>query len=213
MLQFITSPTDKMSISDEIEKVVEGGCRWVQLRMKNSSDEEIIDMAGKAKEICKAKDCILVIDDHVEIAKKLELDGVHLGKLDMPVDEARRFLGDEYIIGATANTFADIEAVRHKDIDYIGLGPFRFTTTKDNLSPIIGLDGYADIMKKVNDASIALPIVAIGGIRYEDVEAVMNTGVSGIAVSGGILNAADMVEETRRMTALLETIRDKRLNY
>ena len=82
MLQFITHPTEKMTILEEIEKVVAGGCKWVQLRMKDASREEIIATARNAKDICKAHDCILVIDDHVDIAKELELDGVHLGKND-----------------------------------------------------------------------------------------------------------------------------------
>lgn len=122
MLQFITHPSDKMTLLEEIGKVVEGGCKWVQLRMKDAPRDEIVETAKKAKEICKEHDCILVIDDYVDIAKELELDGVHLGKDDMPPVEARELLGEEYIIGVTANTFDDIQAVRHLDIDYIGLG-------------------------------------------------------------------------------------------
>ena len=151
MLQFITHPSENMTILEEIENVVAGGCKWVQLRMKDAEKEEIKEVARKAKEICKKNDVILVIDDYVDIAKELELDGVHLGKNDMPVDEARKLLGEEFIIGATANTFEDIEALRHTDIDYIGLGPFRFTSTKKNLSPVIGIDGYAEIGERRGD--------------------------------------------------------------
>ncbi len=213
MLQFITHPSENMTILEEIENVVAGGCKWVQLRMKDAEKEEIKEVARKAKEICKKNDVILVIDDYVDIAKELELDGVHLGKNDMPVDEARKLLGEEFIIGATANTFEDIEALRHTDIDYIGLGPFRFTSTKKNLSPVIGIDGYAEIMRRKAESSINLPIVAIGGICYDDINDIMDTGISGIAVSGSLINAKNMTEETRKMISLLESIVEKRLNF
>ena len=213
MLQFITHPSENMTILEEIEKVVAGGCKWVQLRMKDAEKEEIKEVARKAKEICKKNDVILVIDDYVDIAKELELDGVHLGKNDMPVDEARKLLGEEFIIGATANTFEDIEALRHTDIDYIGLGPFRFTSTKKNLSPVIGIDGYAEIMRRKAESSINLPIVAIGGICYDDINNIMDTGISGIAVSGSLIKAKNMTEETRKMISLLESIVEKRLNF
>lgn len=213
MLQFITHPSENMTILEEIENVVAGGCKWVQLRMKDAEKEEIKEVARKAKEICKKNDVILVIDDYVDIAKELELDGVHLGKNDMPVDEARKLLGEEFIIGATANTFEDIEALRHTDIDYIGLGPFRFTSTKKNLSPVIGIDGYAEIMRRKAESSINLPIVAIGGICYDDINDIMDTGISGIAVSGSLIKAENMTEETRKMISLLESIVEKRLNF
>lgn len=213
MLQFITHSSENMTILEEIENVVAGGCKWVQLRMKDAEKEEIKEVARKAKEICKKNDVILVVDDYVDIAKELELDGVHLGKNDMPVDEARKLLGEEFIIGATANTFEDIEALRHTDIDYIGLGPFRFTSTKKNLSPVIGIDGYAEIMRRKAESSINLPIVAIGGICYDDINDIMDTGISGIAVSGSLINAKNMTEETRKMISLLESIVEKRLNF
>lgn len=213
MLQFITHSSENITILEEIENVVAGGCKWVQLRMKDAEKEEIKEVARKAKEICKKNDVILVIDDYVDIAKELELDGVHLGKNDMPVDEARKLLGEEFIIGATANTFEDIEALRHTDIDYIGLGPFRFTSTKKNLSPVIGIDGYAEIMRLKAESSINLPIVAIGGICYDDINDIMDTGISGIAVSGSLIKAKNMTEETRKMISLLESIVEKRLNF
>lgn len=213
MLQFITHPSENMTILEEIENVVAGGCKWVQLRMKDADKEEIKAVARKAKEICKKNDVILVIDDYADIAKELELDGVHLGKKDMPVDEARKLLGEGFIIGATANSFEDIEALRHTDIDYIGLGPFRFTSTKKNLSPVIGIEGYAEIMRRKAESSINIPIVAIGGICYDDINDIMDTGINGIAVSGSLINAENMTEETKRMISLLESIIDKRLNF
>lgn len=210
MLQFITHPSGKMTVMEEIRNVVEGGCKWVQLRMKDAARDEIIATAKEAKEICKGHGCILVIDDHADIAKELELDGVHLGKNDMPPTEAREFLGEEYIIGVTANTFDDIQTVRHLDIDYIGLGPFRFTETKAKLSPVLGISGYREIISRKKESDINLPVVAIGGIRYDDIEELMDTDIDGIAVSGSLINATDMTVHTQEMISLLEKIIAKR---
>ena len=203
MLQFITHPSDSMTIIDEIRSVVAGGCGWVQLRMKDASPEEIIAVAKEAKKICKEADCILIIDDYPDIAKELELDGVHLGKNDMPIDEARKILGSDKIIGGTANTFEDVERLYRQGADYIGCGPFRFTTTKKNLSPVLGLEGYQHIVDQMKSHGINLPIVAIGGILESDIKSILATGVSGIAVSGGILNAENPAEEMQRFLKLV----------
>lgn len=202
-----------MTIEEEIRQAVDGGCRWVQLRMKDASRDEIVATAKRAKEICAdVDDCILVVDDHVDIAKELQLDGVHLGKNDMHPDEAREILGSDFIIGATANTFDDVQALRHLDIDYIGLGPLRFTVTKQKLSPVLGLDGYRDIIARMKDASINLPVVAIGGITIADIEDVMATGVRGIAVSGELINADNMTKHTADMISILEKIVERQYN-
>lgn len=212
MLQFITHPHPDITILDEIRAAVAGGCRWVQLRMKDAPADDIIAVARQAKPICTDNDCIFVVDDHVEIAKELQLDGVHLGRNDMAPEEAREILGMEAIIGVTANTFDDVERVRHLDIDYIGVGPFRFTTTKKQLSPVLGIEGYAEIVRRMKESSIRLPIVAIGGITYDDIDEIMATGVNGIAMSGAIVGADDIAAETARIVDRLQHIIDKRLN-
>lgn len=197
MLQFITHPSPRYSIVEEVKMALEGGCRWIQLRMKDASDEEVKAVALEIIPLCKEVDAILVIDDRVEIVKELEVTGVHLGKNDMPLAEARALLEGGPIIGATANTAGDIFTLKGIDVDYVGLGPFRHTTTKEKLSPILGLDGYRKIVKEVREAGINLPIVAIGGITLEDIDKVMATGVNGVAVSGAIINADNPVEYTK----------------
>lgn len=143
-----------------------------------------------------------MLDDRVELAKELMADGVHLGRNDMPVSEARRVLGEEFVIGGTANTFDDVERLWREGADYIGCGPFRFTTTKANLSPVLGIEGYRDIITRMDAAGIDLPVVAIGGILYDDIPAVMATGVHGIALSGAVLDAENPVEEMKRIIEL-----------
>lgn len=200
MIQFITHKNERFGYVDGARLALEGGCRWIQLRMKDATDDEARPIAHKIQQLCKEYGAKFIIDDRVSIVKELGADGVHLGKNDMPVDEARRVLGTEFIIGGTANTFEDIERLARQGADYIGCGPFRFTTTKKNLSPVLGLEGYADIINRMRKANITLPIVAIGGILEEDIPAIMQTGVTGIAVSGAILNADDPAEEMRRFT-------------
>lgn len=201
---FITHPSDRYSIAEEVQMVLEGGCKWIQLRLKDASDEEFRQTALEIIPMCKENEAFLVFDDRVELAMEMGVHGVHLGKNDMDPLQARETMGAEAIIGVTANTAADITRMRGWDVDYVGLGPFRFTTTKQKLSPVLGTDGYTEIVTAVRDAGIMLPIVAIGGITIEDIPSLMATGVNGVAMSGAIINAPDPVAYTRQVLASLE---------
>lgn len=199
MLQFITHPSERYSIAEEVQMALEGGCKWIQLRLKDATDEEFRQTALEIIPMCKENEAFLVFDDRVELAMEMSVHGVHLGKNDMNPLVARETMGAEAIIGCTANTAADIKAFRGWDVDYVGLGPFRHTTTKAKLSPLLGLEGYAAIVKEVRQAVILLPIVAIGGITIDDIAPLMATGVNGVAMSGAIINADDPVDYTRRV--------------
>lgn len=203
MLQFITHYTDTINYLDSVRIALEGGCRWVQLRMKNASVDDIRPIALQAQALCKAAGATFIIDDHVELVKEIHADGVHLGKNDMPIDEARAILGDEFIIGGTANTFEDVLMHYKHGVNYIGCGPFRFTTTKEKLSPVLGLEGYTRIVKQMKEHKINLPIVAIGGINAEDIPALMQTGITGIALSGTVLRADNPVEEMKKLIKMI----------
>lgn len=202
-LQFITHFTDTYTYLDSARMALEGGCRWVQLRMKNAPDAEVEETALQVQQLCREHNATFIIDDRVELVRKLKADGVHLGKNDMPIAEARRILSKGFIIGGTANTFDDVLSHYRAGADYIGCGPFRFTATKEKLSPILGLEGYRSIVQQMREHGIGLPIVAIGGITIDDIPAIMQTGVTGIALSGTILRATDPVEETRRIMECL----------
>lgn len=203
MLQFISHYTDKYSYLDSIRMALEGGCRWVQLRMKDATDDEMRPVALEAQAMCKAAGATFIIDDHVALVKELHADGVHLGKKDMPIKEARAFLGKDFIIGGTANTLEDVKAHYEDGADYIGCGPFRFTTTKKGLSPVLGIEGYRNIVKGMKEAGIDLPIVAIGGITADDIPAIMATGVTGVALSGTVLRAEKPVEEMGKLIKVI----------
>lgn len=204
MIQYISNSNAKYNHLQGIRLALAGGCRWIQLRMKDCADDEIIPVAKQVKELCREYGAKFVIDDNVEIAKLLDLDGVHLGKNDMPVAEARILLGENKIIGGTANTFEDVERIYRDGADYIGCGPFRFTTTKKRLAPILGLEGYRSITSRMKSAGIDIPMVAIGGIKAGDIKDIMQTGVDGIALSGSVLNAENPVEEMKRIIKICE---------
>ncbi len=205
MLMFITHPSERYTIAEEVQMALEGGCRWIQLRLKDATDEEFRETAAEVIPLCKEAEAILVFDDRVDMAREMGVHGVHLGKEDMPPREARELMGPEAIIGVTANTAADILRMRGVDVDYVGLGPFRHTTTKARLAPILGLEGYSKIVAEVASTGMELPIVAIGGITEDDIIPLLKTGVSGIAVSGSIINADDPVEATRRMVEICKS--------
>ena len=204
MVQFISHHTERYTYLDGIRLVLEGGIRWVQLRMKDATDTDFLRVGTEVRKLCTAYHTTFIIDDRVGLVGELGADGVHLGKNDMPICEARRILGPEAIIGGTANTFEDIREHFHASANYIGLGPFRFTTTKEKLSPVLGIDGYRRIMQQVREAGIDIPVVAIGGITSADVSALMQTGIAGIALSGAILRADNPAEEINRLRAIIQ---------
>ena len=203
MIQFISHYSERYSYLDSIQLALEGGCRWIQLRMKDATDDEVRPIAVEAQKLCRAYGAKFIIDDRVALVRELGADGVHLGKNDMPIREARQILGPDYIIGGTANTFEDAKAHYEASADYIGCGPFRFTTTKQKLAPVLGLDGYRQIIQQMRAANINIPIVAIGGITKDDIPAILQTGITGIALSGTVLRADDPIAEMKHIINII----------
>lgn len=203
MLQFITHKTERHDELSGAEAVLQGGCRWIQLRMKDATREELLRTGRQLRELCTAYGATLIVDDHVDIAQQIGADGVHLGKSDMSPADARCILGENMVIGATANALEDIERATLLGADYIGLGPFRFTQTKKNLSPIIGMEGYRTIVAQCRERGILLPIVAIGGITAADITDIMESGVTGIALSGALLHADSPTQETKNIVEII----------
>jgi thiamine-phosphate pyrophosphorylase len=174
-----------------IHNALDNGCDWIQLRFKNGSQHELHSLAERVKIICDVYLASYIINDNVHLAQELDADGVHLGLSDMNTKEARAILGKTKIIGGTANTFDDVVIQVKNGCDYIGLGPYKYTKTKENLSPVLGLAGYHSIIKRMTDQNIEIPIFAIGGIELENIDSLMKTGIYGIAVSGLITQSED----------------------
>lgn len=197
-IQFITHTTSSISYEESAMLALQGGCRWIQLRIKGASDDEVEPVALRLLKACHEADATFILDDRVELCKKIKADGVHLGRHDMPVNQAREYLGHEFIIGGTANTFDEIRTLKYQSADYIGCGPYRYTTTKENLAPLLGPDGYTKIMQQVKAEELRIPICAIGGITLDDVIPILQTGIKGIAISGAVLRADNPVEMMQR---------------
>ena len=216
-LQFITHYTEKYSYIDSAKIALEGGCRWIQLRMKDVPETTLEHHALIIQEMCRNYGATFIIDDNVFLAKKIKADGVHLGKNDMPITEARRILGEDFIIGGTVNTFEDILKITNSlsltansqrpMVNYFGCGPFRFTQTKQKLSPILGIEGYKEIVKKKNEHNIDIPIVAIGGIVNADIPHILETGIEGIALISSVLRAENPIEEMKNIVSILKNFK------
>lgn len=204
-LHYISQQPEGGTHITAIKAALESGVKWIQLRVKGQPKEDTLGYAVYARELCNKYGAKLIVNDHPDIALKAGAYGLHLGLQDMPVAEARAIVGNKMIIGGTANTFEHIKQRVAEGVDYIGLGPYRFTTTKQKLSPILGLEGYADIMKQVRLAGIQTPIIAIGGIELKDINAIRATGLYGVAVSGAITYAADTSATVQQMYQQLNT--------
>lgn len=208
-LQYISQENKAADHLQQIERFCKGGGRWVQLRMKAVSAELFMETAQSARTICDRYGAKLIINDNVQIARAVKADGVHLGSEDMHPSLARELLGQNAIIGGTANTFYDIQQLAKAKVDYIGLGPYRFTPTKKNLSPVIGQEGLEVVMAYCKEYKIEIPIVAVGGIREDDIVDVLSYGAYGIAVSGLLSDTGDKTEQIQRIHNKLEDAKVK----
>ena len=203
-LQFITHYNSKYSYIDSAKLALEGGCRWIQLRMKDTDTSLVEDTAIVIQKMCKDYGATFIVDDHVLLAKKINADGVHLGKNDMPIAEARKALGNSFIIGGTVNSFEDIlNTLQSATPDYFGCGPFRFTATKKNLAPILGCEGYQAIVEKMKNMNINSPLIGIGGIEKSDIPMLLESGLTGIALSSSILKACNPIKEMRDIVEMI----------
>ncbi|MBQ7042028.1 MAG: thiamine phosphate synthase [Muribaculaceae bacterium] len=203
-LQFITHCNNKYSHIESALIALKGGCRWIQLRMKGASESLLEEAAIIIQRMCKDYGATFIIDDNVFLAKKLKADGVHLGKNDMTITTARKILGDRFIIGSTVNSFNDIlSVIQVATPNYFGCGPLRFTSTKKNLAPTLGYDGYKNIILKMRGQKINIPLIAIGGICKNDIPILLNDGINGIALSSSVLNADNPIKEMNQIKNII----------
>lgn len=183
-----------------IRNALDNGIQWVQVRWKNAPENELISLCETSKKLCSEYQAVCIINDHVQIAKEIDAEGVHLGLDDCSVDEARLVLGENSIIGGTANTLSDVIRRIKEPCDYIGLGPLRFTTTKEKLSPVLGFEGYRKIIDGLREQSIDIPkIFAIGSVDFEDILPLQEIGIYGFAVSGLITKQPEIINELKKV--------------
>jgi thiamine-phosphate pyrophosphorylase len=164
---------------------MDNGITWVQLRIKDESKEVITEAAGQFLELCHSFRATACLNDYAEVAAAMNFPALHLGKEDESPDMARKMFTGDVIIGGTANNWEDIERI-NADVDYVGLGPMRFTQTKKKLSPVLGLEGYRELLNMTRTPRT--PAIAIGGIQANDALPLADTGVQGIAISGYLID-------------------------
>lgn len=174
------------TLSEEVEKAIIGGATFIQLREKNLNFGDFLNEAIEIRKICNKYKIPFVIDDNVEIAIKSGADGVHLGQNDMSIPQARRILGNNKIIGATARTAEQAIKAEQEGADYIGSGAVFATSTKSDTVPL----SYKNLCKICS--SVSIPVVAIGGINIENVKSLKDSGISGVAVVSGIFKSDDV---------------------
>ncbi|MBS5777017.1 MAG: thiamine phosphate synthase [Finegoldia magna] len=191
--------TDRTNVKDEevfltkIEDSLKGGVTLVQLREKNISTREYIDLAKKVKVICDKFDVPLLIDDRIDVCLASKCAGVHLGDEDMEIKDARRILGDNYIIGATAKSVARAVQCEKEGADYLGVGAIYPTKTHVK-TKIISVETLRDI-----NNSISIKTVAIGGLNEDNIDVLKNSGASGIAVVRALMNDDNPQEKAHRL--------------
>lgn len=208
-LQYISQGATPEEHVRNIRLAVDGGCKWIQLRMKSSPHAAVLkgvyDVASRVKQMCIQYNTTFIVNDYITIAKETDADGVHLGLQDEPVAAARRLLDSNKLVGGSANTLEDCLQRAKEGCDYIGLGPYRHTDTKEKLSPILGIAGFRKIMRQLHQNNITVPVYAIGGIRTDDIEELMETGIYGVALSGEITRAKEKNEIIKTLNIKLNT--------
>jgi thiamine-phosphate pyrophosphorylase len=202
-LQYISQGNTIQEQLYNIHQALDAGCDWIQMRFKNQTAKDTFALAESVKFLCKEYLANFIVNDNLYLAQQIAADGVHLGLTDMNIAEARAILGNTKIIGGTANTFEDIQNHVKNGCDYIGLGPFRFTKTKEKLSPVLGLSGYLQIIQKLKINQIKIPVYAIGGITLKDIDQLIETGIHGIAVSGMITESDEKAKTIQQLNEKL----------
>lgn len=186
------------TLCDSVEEAILGGVTFVQLREKEISSKEYLELAQRVKEVTDRHGIPLIINDRIDIALAIDADGVHLGPEDLPVPLARKLLGDGKIIGSSAASVDEALLFQAQGADYLGVGAVFPTSTKRGTEKV-GLEDLRGIKSAVH-----IPVVAIGGIKVENAKSVMETGVDGVAVVSAIMDQADIREAARRLLSLLK---------
>jgi thiamine-phosphate pyrophosphorylase len=190
-LQFITNHQSEVSHLWQVENAIEAGVDWIQYRPKDKPMRDILNEAKEILNLCRKSDVVFIINDLVNLTAQIGADGVHLGKYDMTPKEARSKLGPKKIIGGTANNLEEVLNLVEQGVDYIGLGPFKQSNTKEDSSPLLDIPTYQSILSEMKKRSIETPVVAVGGIKPEFVKTLKDTGVFGVAFSSVLSEARE----------------------
>lgn len=186
------------TLYEQVEEALQGGATFVQLREKELDEEAFLKEALEIKELCRRYQVPFVIDDDVELARKVDADGVHVGQNDMEADNVRALLGEDKILGVSAQTVEQAILAEQRGADYLGVGAVFHTDSKADAQAV----SY-DTLKAICQA-VKIPVVAIGGIGRGNVQELKGSGICGIAVISAIFGAANIREATAELKSLTE---------
>ncbi len=192
--QYITHDIPNLTHIEQVQLACEAGAKWIQYRCLSKDDAALLADINAIAEICDDWGTTLIVTDHIHLNGKADIQGFHIEDMDADFAAIRKQLGNDVTLGGSANTVENLIRMANQGVDYAGFGPFATTETKPNDLPLIGVEGYSKALQKLKAANIQLPLLAVGGIKIYDVEALMQTGIYGIAVSGAINFADDFIE-------------------
>ena len=188
---------------EQARAACENGAKWVSMRTRFMSYAEMLPIARRTRAVCRAHNAQFIINNNVSLAQELNADGVHLTRLDIPVDQARHILGDNKIIGASVNSFEDIKAAYELGANYVALGPTKFTKSVDQSKKIITPAQFLCVKKQCIDAKIRIPIIASGGVTPDDLDIYLHLGLDGIAVSHNLAYGHNLTNASEFLFSLL----------
>ena len=190
-MQCITMDGIELSHVEQAKQLCEAGAKWIQLRIKNSDPESVEAVALDVKPICDEHEALLVINDYLNLALKIGAGGVHLGRDDTDWQTARGLAGPDLVIGGTVNSLDDArKALASRSLDYVGVGPYHYTETKEKLAPVLDEKGLSEIVEFLGE----LPKVVIGGVKPEDLPEIAKLDADGVAVSSGLFREKSVTE-------------------
>lgn len=192
--QYITRDIPHLTHIEQVQNACEAGAKWIQYRCLSKNDTELLYDINAIAEICDDWGTTLIVTNHIHLNGKADVQGFHIENIDADFTTLRKQVGDDITLGGSANTLENLIRLANESVDYAGFGPFAITETKPNDYPLLGIEGYVSAMIQLNDLNIEMPVLAVGGIKIYDVEALMQTGIYGIAVSGAINFAEDFIE-------------------
>jgi thiamine-phosphate pyrophosphorylase len=186
------------TLYSQVEKALQGGATFIQLREKNLDQDHFMEEALELKKLCAAYHVPFVINDNVEIAAKMDADGVHVGQSDMEAQDVRAILGPDKILGVSAQTVEQAVLAEKHGADYLGVGAVFPTSSKDDAD-----DVSYETLKAICGA-VSIPVVAIGGITQENVAKLAGSGICGVAVISAIYAAKNIQQASADLKAATE---------
>ena len=186
-------------LEGKAERLLAGGARVVQLRMKRATVREALEAARRVAALCRAAGALCLVNDRVDLALLADADGVHVGDEDLPPEDARALLGPHRVVGVTVRGVDGARRAREAGADYVGVGPIFGTTTKQVPAPVLGLEGLARVVR-----DSPLPVVGIGGVGLDNIARVAATGAHGAAVVSDALLSRDIAERVRQLAGAFE---------